>query len=81
VDLDVPATLEVYGRTGPRDELLATVTVPPSLVVGAYADSVQIDLTAAQVNTLDSLVFVISSEDLECDETNNTLEWPGPFCR
>jgi len=80
VDLDVVATIDVYTRTGTTDTLVTTVRVPPSLLVGGYADSVQIELTAAQVAGVGAVVFVISSDDLECDDTNNTLVWRGPFC-
>ena len=80
VDLDVPATLEVYARKDKNDYLLQTHTIDPSLLAGYYADSLQIELSADEVGGIDALVFVISSEDLECDETNNTLVWPGPFC-
>ncbi len=80
VDLDVAATVLVYARTGSTDTLLDTVTIAPSLTVGRYADSVLVELTASQVEGIDSLVFEISSEDLECAEDNNTLVWPGPFC-
>ncbi len=80
VDLTVPATIEVYARTGAIDTLLTTITMPPSMLVGWYGESRQIELAAADVNSIDSLVFVISSDDLECEERNNDLIWPGPFC-
>jgi hypothetical protein len=80
VDLNVPATVEIYARTGSTDVLLTTITLPPSQVVGWYGESRQIELAASDVVGADSLVFVISSDDLECEERNNDLIWPGPFC-
>ncbi len=80
VDLDVPATVEIYARHGSSDTLLTTITFPPSLVVGWYGESRQIELAASDVAGADSVVFVISSDDLECEERNNDLIWPGPFC-
>ncbi len=49
-------------------------------MVGWYGESRQIELAASDVVGADSLVFVISSDDLECEERNNDLIWPGPFC-
>jgi hypothetical protein len=80
VDLSVPATIEVYARQGSTDTLLTTVEYSAGIAVGTYGDSIQIELAAADVVDAGALVFVISSDDLECDDTNNTLVWRGPFC-
>jgi hypothetical protein len=80
VDLDIESELLVYARTGGTDTLLDAMVVDPTLYTGAYADSIQVELTMSDVGAADSIVFVISSQELECDETNNELVWDGPFC-
>jgi hypothetical protein len=80
VDLEVPATVEIYARRGGSDTLITTLTLPPALEVGWYGESRQIELAASDVAGADAMVFVIGSDDLECEERNNDLIWPGPFC-
>ncbi|MFH1468049.1 MAG: VCBS repeat-containing protein [Pseudomonadota bacterium] len=80
VDLSQPATIDVYARHGTTDTFLTSVEYTAGITVGTYADSIRIELSVADVADAGALVFVISSEDLECDETNNTLVWRGPFC-
>jgi hypothetical protein len=80
VDLDVPASVEIYARSAGTDTLITTLTFPPSLLVGEFGESRQIELAASDFVGADSAVFVISSDDPECDDRNNDLIWPGPFC-
>jgi hypothetical protein len=80
VDLEVPATVEIFARRGGSDTLITTLTLPPALEVGWYGESRQIELAAADVAGADAVIFEISSDDLECEERNNDLIWPGPFC-
>jgi len=80
VDSELEATVDIYAETGGSTVLLESVTIDPSIPMAEFMDGIEVELSADYVTGADSLYFEISTLDPECDDTNNTLTWSGPFC-
>jgi hypothetical protein len=79
VDLSVPARFMVYAVQGGTRTLVGEGG-GPSVPVGTAADASEIRITGFDPSAADSLVVVVDSDEAECDEANNEVEIPGPFC-
>ncbi len=79
VDLDAPARFLVYAvQSGTRT--LVGEGEGPSVLVGTVADASEIRITGFDPDVAESLVVVVDSDEAECDDANNEVEIPGPFC-
>jgi hypothetical protein len=72
--------VEFYWVKEGVETLVESRPITDTLEVGAYQASMQFELTGVDPDDVPKLLFRISSDDLECDESNNELEWKGPFC-
>jgi len=79
VDLTVPTRFTVYALQGATRSVVAE-TDGPTVAVGTVADGSEIRISGFDASAADSLVVRVDSDEAECDESNNEVEIPGPFC-
>ena len=79
VDLTVPTRFTVYAVQGATRTVVAEAD-GPTVAVGTAADGSEIRISGFDASTADSLVVQVDSDEAECDESNNDVEIPGPFC-
>lgn len=81
VDSELPASVEIYAEIGGEDVLLDTVQVDPTIAMAEFGESVLVKVSSEYASQAARLRLEISSDDLECDDTNNVMSWKGPFCQ
>ena len=80
VDLRVPVRFTVYAVEGATRTVIAGAAGPATVPVGMVADASEIRITDFDASAAESVVVRVDSDEAECDETNNEVEIPGPFC-
>lgn len=71
--------VDLYLWQGGVAELAGSQEIPTDLVTGQFLDSMTFDLDGVE-GKIDKLTAEIRAGELECDESNNTIEIEGPFC-
>ena len=79
-DLDVMATIYVVADYGTSQEVVASETVDPTMLVAWYQDSVEFEVDANLLDGADQIFVEIDSDEIDCDNDNNRIELDGPFC-
>ena len=79
-DLISDATVTALVRVDGHLIELEQQIVPATIAVGEYTGSLEFVLDVSDLGPIEEVLFALSSDELECDETNNLLTIPGPFC-
>jgi hypothetical protein len=80
VDITVPTRFTVYAVKGATRTVVAETDGPSGVAVGTAADGSEIRISGFDASAADSLVVHVDSDEAECNESNNEVEIPGPFC-
>jgi hypothetical protein len=80
-DYPAGARVDVYVTVGGVESWLTEAIVPSTLPVGAFADSIEIDLRGHDPASWQSVRVQIVGEVAECDDDNNSTAFDGPFCQ
>ncbi len=86
IDTSQDISLALYTVTGDERSLLTTLTVPATITSGWSSDATWIELEADALSGADALWLAADDDGTgtgavdECSESNNGVQYGGPFC-